>query len=335
MCPPTPLLPGRCALRAAILLVLAAFSGTVGNTPHAAAPAAGVGLDRLRSASLRGSGGRVAVGTALAQQAQNHRDEGDRLYELGQYCEAVEAYTAALRVDCSVSGAFGGRAAALLVKAQYGAAMHDALRAVDAATTSGGAGAGIEGLAEGQAPRAGSNRGEQMHAHLLAAKTLLAMGWGEEAGVHYEKAAQLADLGDAGANRRAALECRQGAREGIRHVRSYEALIRKAFANLHQTRDLFYVPIVGRWRSWRKPSASDGHDLPLGVPFSPSSARQWSLDGERGGAPYIGLAASRAVCCQRCVSWSADSERVWWGGQGPTTRTIFATAGCGHLWPRR
>jgi len=62
-----------------------------------------------------------ACGAVASKEARMHRDEGDRLYKGAKYEQAVEAYTAALQADCSVEGAFGGRAAALLMTSQYGA----------------------------------------------------------------------------------------------------------------------------------------------------------------------------------------------------------------------
>ena len=258
----------RGALWGACLLVwlLAPAVPSAGVTPQVSAPR---GAAPLRCAGrARAAGREEGAGPAAQGQAQEHRDEGDRLYKHGQYGDAVEAYTAALRIDGSVRGAFGGRAAALLMTAQYGAALHDARRAVDAASAAaagGAAGDGSDCHAPSQGPRAGGTHSEQMHAHLLVAKTLLAMGCAEEASAHYDTAAQLAGSGDPDTTHRAALECKQSAREGVKYARSYDALIRKAFSNLHQTRDLYYVPVVGRWRSWRKASIGDGHDLPLGV----------------------------------------------------------------------
>lgn len=214
-----------------------------------------------------------AGGGSLAR-ARMHRDEGDRLYRCDKYGKAVDAYTAALEADRSVDGAFGGRAAALLMTSQYGAALHDAVRAVDAVGATYAAGAA---LANGLHDRAqvpdnigGQHMdGDGMHAHLLLAKTLLAMGRAEEAMEHYKIVSQMGELRHTAINRQVSIQCAQEAREGVKHARSYEALVRKAFNNLHQTRDIFYVPIVGRWRSWRKASGTrDLLDLPLGAPLS-------------------------------------------------------------------
>ena len=192
------------------------------------------------------------------EEARRQRNEGDMLYKRGKYHEAVLAYTAGLVADCSVQGAFGGRAAALLMTAQYGAALHDALCAVDAVKD------GVQGTTGGELHRV-----DRLHAHLLLAKTLVAMGRGEEASVHYKQVIELSETCKTARHRRVAIECSQEARDGIRHARAYEALVRKAFTNLHQTRDMFYVPVVGRWRSWRKGSGTgDEALLPLGLALS-------------------------------------------------------------------
>jgi tetratricopeptide (TPR) repeat protein len=206
------------------------------------------------------------------RQARALRDDGDRLYRSGEYGKAVEAYTKALAADSSVEGAYGGRAAALLMSAQYGAALHDAIRAVAVADASDAREAPRDGdvCSTSQARGASSaNEGaaDRIHAWLLLGKTLLALGRGEEASVQFGKA--LASTTESptktDSSRQGLLQCQREARQGIKHARTYESAVRKAFNNMHLTRDMFYLPIVGRWRSWRKPGArSDDLDLPLG-----------------------------------------------------------------------
>ena len=206
------------------------------------------------------------------RQARALRDDGDRLYGSGEYGEAVEAYTKALAADGSVEGAYGGRAAALLMSAKYGAALHDAIRAVAAADATDAREAprdrNVCSTSRARGPSS-TNEGAagRIHAWLLLGKTLLALGRGEEASVQFGKA--LASTTEPPArtdsSRQVLLQCEREARQGIKHARTYESAVRKAFNNMHLTRDIFYLPIVGRWRSWRKPGArSHDCDLPLG-----------------------------------------------------------------------
>ena len=179
-----------------------------------------IGGARLNQRSDRGK---------RAEEARRHRDEGDRLYKRGSYGKAIEAYTAALVADCSVEGAFGGRAAALLMKAQFGAVLHDALRALDAADAAMNTRTGTR-LAEAATANIGAHLVARMHAHLLLAKTLLALGRGEEACLHYKNVTELGETrsADIDMDRRATLECLHQAREGMKHARTYETLIRRS-----------------------------------------------------------------------------------------------------------
>jgi len=199
---------------------------------------------------------------AASSEARALRDAADTLYKRGKYDDAVDVYTRAIALDNCVQGGYGGRAAALLMSAKYGAALHDALRAVAADAAAGTKESCVQGQA--QAPsRAVQGRADGIHARLLLGKTLLALGRGEEANLHFDRAAQA--CAGAGLSRRAALELEREARDGIKHARAYQGIVRKAFNNLYLTRDIFYLPIVGRWRSWRKGSSSrDDIDLPLG-----------------------------------------------------------------------
>ena len=216
------------------------------------------------NAALRG--GHVEATTACADQAREHRDEGDRLFKSARYQDAIKAYTAALVADCSVDGAFGGRAACLLMTSQYGAALHDAVRAVHEADTRDTMGTSVADHQRRRVSGAVSSASDRTYVHLLMAKTLLAMGRAEEASLQYKQVAELCESRSGAISRRVAHDFAQEAREGIKHARTFEAIIRKSFTNLHQTRDLFYIPIVGRWRSWRKTSSvSDALDLPLGT----------------------------------------------------------------------
>ena len=86
------------------------------------------------------------------------------MYQSGEFELAVEAYTSALEADCTVDGAFGGRAGALLMLSRYGAALHDAERAVHASTAESDASTGVGQGSEGSNA---DMREESMHAHLV------------------------------------------------------------------------------------------------------------------------------------------------------------------------
>ena len=195
------------------------------------------------------------------KEARVHRDRGDRLYRSGQYEQAVQSYSAALTADSAVDGAFGGRAAALLMLAQYGAALHDALRAVDAVNTEGNTREREQG--KDTAVLRGTRVEQQLHAHLLLAKTLLAMGSSQEASVHYQRVIDLAHVNTGAVEGQVLIESLRAARAGQQLSKSYDAFTRRAFALLVQTRDLFYIPIVGPWRSWRKTSTAPSHEQDL------------------------------------------------------------------------
>ena len=86
------------------------------------------------------------------------------MYQSGEFELAVEAYTAALEADCTVDGAFGGRAGALLMLSRYWAALHDAERAVHASTAQSDASTAV---GQGSDGSNADTREESMHAHLV------------------------------------------------------------------------------------------------------------------------------------------------------------------------
>lgn len=126
-------------------------------------------LAAQRGGAARGASGapqrsRVHCREEQRVKAREQRDRGDSLYQSGEFELAVEAYTSALEADCTVDGAFGGRAGALLMLSRYAAALHDAERAVHASTAERDASTGVGQGSEGSNA---DMREESMHAHLV------------------------------------------------------------------------------------------------------------------------------------------------------------------------
>ena len=107
----------------------------------------------------------------------------------------------------------------------------------------------------------------------VLAKAQLALGVSDEAIVHFTTVIDLGtkDGRDSGLcnghQRSAGANLVHSAQQGCQQARIYDKTVRKAFWNLCQTRDVFYMPIVGSWRSWRKNNGKNDAllDLPTSV----------------------------------------------------------------------
>ncbi|EKX36324.1 hypothetical protein GUITHDRAFT_145889 [Guillardia theta CCMP2712] len=198
-----------------------------------------------------------------------------------KYSMAVKLYTEALKQKPSLIAVLANRGAANLALGRFQEAATDCLTFID-----------------------DPNNHVCMPERICAAKALLGLGRSEQARIQFAIVSEEAKSSGLVWEKENIQDALKMAREGIKHVQDYDIEVKRAFGFLHGQRDKFYLPIVGRWRSWRKDNFEDQ------VPLREHSDNFRHSEGERKHRKVLSIVSEAFKCTQKLQALSIAPQAV-------------------------